>query len=97
MTLKRSKLKSLRLNDFDFIIRHLTFVGFLLESLEGPRMQESDDPLQLCVSAPSEESHKRAQEMVRELFVEMFSAFKRFKQEANEGEMPDYEIKIVEP
>ena len=34
--------------------------------LEGPRMQESDDPLQLCVSAPSEESHKRAQEMVEQ-------------------------------
>jgi hypothetical protein len=44
-----------------------------------------------------EESHKKAQEMVKGLFEEMFSAFKRFKQEANESDLPDYEIKIVEP
>ncbi len=62
--------------------------------LEGPRMQESLDPLQLCISAPNDESMAKAQEMVKNLFLDMYVAFSKVA--SSDQSHVDYPITIID-
>mmetsp|Transcript_96788 Transcript_96788/g.174801 ORF Transcript_96788/g.174801 Transcript_96788/m.174801 type:complete len:331 (+) Transcript_96788:96-1088(+) len=46
--------------------------------LEGPQQKESNDPLMLCVSAPTEDGYERAVQMVEPLLKQVYVEFAEF-------------------
>lgn len=63
---------------------------------EGPRQEESNEPLHLCISSRYFDKYQTACNHVQELIMNVYEEYKRFCEKNKKEPKPDLQVKKIE-